>query len=232
MNISEPKMRVELHLHTCYSLDSLLSIETMIDRARELGIDRLAVTDHNEIEGALAAQKLAPELIIVGEEIQTTVGELLGYFMTEKIPEGLEPEEVLRRLKDQGAVISVAHPFDRRGGIAWEWEQLADLSPMLDAVEVFNARCLSQEFNQRAQAFADEFGLSGTVGSDAHSAVELGTAILSMTAFQSADDFREALKSGTAVVKPSPPYVRLYSRHAKMTKKWHQTLDSASESEK
>jgi len=230
MNISTSTVRVELHLHTCYSLDSLLPLETMIERAREFGIDRVAVTDHNEIEGALAAQKLAPDLIIVGEEIQTTVGEILGYFMTEKIPEGLPPEEVLRRLKDQGAVISVAHPFDRRGYKAWGWAELAELSPMLDAVEVFNARCLTQDLNKQAQAFADEFGLAGTVGSDAHSAVEIGTATLSMTPFQTAEEFREALKSATPHVKSSPPYVRLYSRHAKMMKKKHHTLDSDSES--
>lgn len=223
MNAINAMVRVELHLHTCYSPDSLLQLETMIDRARELGVDRVAVTDHNEIEGALAAQKLAPDLIIVGEEIQTTVGEILGYFMTEKIPRGLPPEEVLRRLKAQEAVISVAHPFDRRGGTAWEWDQLAGLSPMLDAVEVFNARCLTQDFNQRAQAFADEFGLLGTVGSDAHSVGEMGMATLSMAAFQSAEEFRDALKTATANVKPSPPHVRLLSRHAKIAKKRHQT---------
>ena len=227
---SKPTLRVELHLHTRYSPDSLLPLETMVERARELGVDRVAVTDHNEIKGALAAKELAPDLVIVGEEVQTTVGELLGYFMTEKVPAGLPPKEAIQRLKAQGAVISVAHPFDKRGYKAWPWDELAELVPLLDAVEVFNSRCLTQDFNKQAQAFADAHGLAGTVGSDAHSSIELGMATLTMAPFQSAEEFRESLKTATAQVKASPPYVRLYSKHAKMTKLIQQASDPNSES--
>ena len=218
MNSSKPTVRAELHLHTCYSLDSLMPIEKMIERARELGIDRLAVTDHNVIEGALAAQKLAPDLIIVGEEIQTTIGEILGYFMTELVPEGLSPEEAIKRLQDQGAVINVAHPFDRRGNECWDWDYLGKLSPMLDAVEVFNARCLTQDINNKAKAFAEEFGLSGAAGSDAHSIGEIGTATLKLPEFHTAEEFREALKVAEIDGRLSSPTVRLISRHAKLAK--------------
>lgn len=225
MNATNKTIRVELHLHTVYSKDSLLPLERMIERARELGLDRVAVTDHNEIEGALAAQKLAPDLIIVGEEIQTTIGEILGYFMTEKIPAGLPPEEVLRRLKDQGAVISVAHPFDRRGSKLWQREDLVQIAKHLDAVEVFNARCLTMELNDKAKAFANEFGLAGAAGSDAHSAYEIGAATLELPEFDTAEAFRAALKSAEVRGRLSSPHVRLISRHASMSKKRHQQSD-------
>jgi len=199
-----------------------MPLEKMIERARELGINRLAVTDHNVIEGALAAQKLAPDLIIVGEEIQTTIGEILGYYMTELVPEGLTPEETIKRLKDQGAVINVAHPFDRRGNEAWDWDYLGELSPMLDSVEVFNARCLTQDINNKAQAFAEEFGLSGAAGSDAHSIGEIGTATLTLPEFNTADEFRDALKMAEVHGHLSSPHVRLISRHAMLSKKRQQ----------
>ena len=222
MSQPAPAIRVELHLHTCYSKDSLLPLDKLIERARELGIGRVAVTDHNEIEGAFAAQKLAPDLIIIGEEVKTTQGELLGYFMTEKVPEGLSPAETIQRLKDQGAVISVAHPFDRRGGKLWEMADLEAIAPALDAVEVFNARCLTLEPNEQAQDFARQHDLAGTAGSDAHSAYELGTTTLSLPEFQTADEFRAALRAAEIEGRLSPPYVRLISRHAALTKKRHQ----------
>jgi hypothetical protein len=218
-------LRVELHLHTVYSKDSLLPLERMIEHARELGLDRVAVTDHNEIEGALAAQKLAPDLIIVGEEIQTTIGEFLGYFMTEKIPAGLPPEEVLQRLQDQGAVISVAHPFDRRGSKLWQREDLVPFANQLDAVEAFNARCLTMEPNDKASAFADEFGLAKAAGSDAHSAFEMGAATLVLPEFDNAETFRKALRSAEIHGQLSSPHVRLISRHAALSKKRHQQSD-------
>ncbi|MBG0771536.1 MAG: PHP domain-containing protein [Anaerolineaceae bacterium] len=219
MNSSKPTVRAELHLHTCYSHDSLMPLEKMIERARELGIDRLAVTDHNVIEGALAAQKLAPDLIIVGEEIQTTRGEFLGYFVTELVPEGLTPKETIERLKAQGAVISVAHPFDSRGNAPWGWDELAEFAPDLDAVEVFNARCLTQDINNKAKAFAEEFGLAGAAGSDAHSIGEIGTANLRLPEFHTAEEFRKALKVAEVQGRLSSPTVRLISRHAEMKKK-------------
>ncbi len=219
MKTSQPTVQVELHLHSCYSHDSLMPLEKMIERAREIGLDHLAVTDHNVLEGALAAKKLAPDLIIVAEEIQTTRGEFLGYFMTEVVPEGLTPKETIERLKAQGAVISVAHPFDSRGNEPWGWDELAEFAPDLDAVEVFNARCLTRDINDKAKAFAEAFGLACAAGSDAHSIGEIGTATLKLPAFQTADEFREALKTAEVNGRLSSPTVRLISRHAEMLKK-------------
>ncbi len=111
---------VEFHCHTNASKDSLTQPADLIAAARHKGIDRLIITDHNTIAGARAAQVLEPELIIIGEEIMTTRGEILASFVTEEIPAGITPQEAIRRLKDQGAFISVSHPFDKFRSGAWE----------------------------------------------------------------------------------------------------------------
>ena len=100
----ENLIRVELHVHTRASFDSLVPIDKLIRRVKKLGIDRVAITDHNAIEAAIEAQALAPELVIVGEEIETTKGELIGYFMSEWVPSGLDPYETIERLRGQGAL--------------------------------------------------------------------------------------------------------------------------------
>src|SRR6185369_12745394 len=105
--------RVEYHCHTNASKDSLTPPEELIAAARARGIDRLIITDHNTIAGARAAQELAPELVVVGEEIMTTRGEILAAFLTDEIPAGLSPQETIGRLREQGAFISVSHPFDK-----------------------------------------------------------------------------------------------------------------------
>ncbi len=105
--------RVEFHCHSRYSPDSLSSARGLIDAARDRGIDRLVITDHNTIRGALAAKALDPERIIVGEEILTQRGELLAAFVSEEVPAMLDPQEAIQRLRQQGAFISVSHPFDR-----------------------------------------------------------------------------------------------------------------------
>jgi predicted metal-dependent phosphoesterase TrpH len=111
-------LRVEFHCHTRFSKDSLTRPRALVDTCRRKRIDRLVVTDHNTIAGARAAHALAPELVIVGEEIMTTRGEILAAFVSEEVPMGLSPSETIRLLKDQGAFISVSHLFDkwRSGG--------------------------------------------------------------------------------------------------------------------
>ncbi|HEY3474500.1 MAG TPA: PHP domain-containing protein, partial [Anaerolineales bacterium] len=104
---------IEFHCHTIFSKDSLTRPEVLVETCRQKGIDRVVVTDHNTIAGARVAQAIDPELVIVGEEIATTCGELLAMFVKEEIPKGLTPQEAIRRLRDQGAFISVSHPFDR-----------------------------------------------------------------------------------------------------------------------
>jgi predicted metal-dependent phosphoesterase TrpH len=191
----------------------------MLEVCRRRGIDRVAVTDHNTIEGALEAQALAPGSVIVGEEIMTECGELLGYYLRETIPPRLSPEESIERLRDQGSVISVSHPFDpvRKG--SWDEADLRRILPLVDAIETFNSRTWTRGANDRAQALADEVGLPGTVGSDAHAYFELGRAVMRFPDFDGPDEMRAALRSAEVTARRSSPLVHLFSRYASWRKR-------------
>lgn len=217
-------VRVELHAHTRASKDSLVPVEKLLSHCRKKGIDRIAITDHNVIQGALKAKQLDPDRVIVGEEIATTKGELLGYFMLEWVPPNLEPEDAIQRLQDQGAVISVAHPFDTTRRQHWSEEDLAAIAPHLDAIETFNARCFNDEPNRQATAFAQNHNLLETVGSDAHTLWEMGRAMLLMGDFQDADSFKAALKQAVKETRLSSPLVHLFSRYAVFVKRLKEKL--------
>lgn len=217
-------LRIEFHCHTTYSRDSLVRPPKLVEAARRKGIDRLIVTDHNNIGGALEAKRLDPELVIVGEEILTTRGELLAAFVSEEIPARLEPLEAIRRLKEQGAFISVSHPFDTMRG--WKLEDLLEILPHVDAIETFNSRCMDPSFNTRAQEFAREHAIPGTVGSDAHTLRELGRATLTVERFTGAEGLRQVIRSGVENVRLSSPFIHFTSRYASTLKKmgwvkWH-----------
>lgn len=208
------RLRVELHCHTCYSADSLLRPADLLARARKLGLDRVAITDHNTIEGALHARELDPERIIIGEEILTTRGELLAYYLEEEVPAGLNPLAAIDRIRDQGGLISVSHPFDGNRSGAWHPTDLERILPLVDALEVFNARALSNRPNRRAAAAAREAGLPGTAGSDAHAALELGRIVMQLPLFEDSAGLRSALPEGSISGRLSSPLVHFFSRYA------------------
>lgn len=212
-------VRVELHCHTKASEDSLVPVERYLSRCKTLGIDKIAITDHNEIKAAFEAKALAPDMVIVGEEIQTSRGELLGYFMSEWIPPGLEPLETIDRLRDQNAVISIPHPLDPFRSKDWSQDDLEALVPYVDALETFNARCLGNKPNLEAAFFAIEHGLLMTAGSDAHTLDELGKATLVMPDFSDAEIFKAALSHAEQITELSPFYTHLFSSFAKLNKK-------------
>lgn len=214
----EQWLRVELHCHTIYSKDSLTTVEALLETAQRLGIDRVAITDHNSIAGALAARKLDAERVIVGEEIRTTEGELLAYFLQEEIPPYLSPVETIARLKAQGAFISVPHPFDlRRSG--WQPADLLEIIPHVDAIEVFNSRCMLARFNEQAAGLAREHNLPATVGSDAHTLMELGRSTLRLPEFCNAEELRGVIRQGKAETRLSPFWVNASSMGAKIYKR-------------
>jgi len=219
MGQEEVRWRVELHTHTEWSKDCMVRFDTIQQICERQGIDRIAITDHNTADGALRMARLAPERVIVGEEIMTTQGELLGYFLHESIPPGLTPKETIRRLRDQGALISVSHPFDRLRKGAWEEADLRHIIDQVDAIEVFNARCLFPADNQRAAAFAAEHGVCGTAGSDAHSHVEYGRALMALPPFHDAAGLLAALRVGEVIPGYSPAWVHMSSKTAKWSKK-------------
>jgi len=213
-------LKVEFHCHTNASKDSLTHPRDLVDTCRRKGIDRVIITDHNTIKGAQAAHALDSQLVIVGEEIMTTQGEILAAFVREEIPKGLSPAETIQRLKDQGAFVSVSHPFDawREGG--WHEADLLEILPQVDAIEVYNSRCMLPGFNRAARQFAERHNIAGTVGSDAHAAFELGRSLMLLQAFEGPVELREVIRSGIPRVKWSPPWFRLTSRFASILKKF------------
>jgi predicted metal-dependent phosphoesterase TrpH len=218
-------LRVEFHCHTIYSKDSLTTPERLVKACCRKGIDRVIVTDHNSIAGARAAQALDPELVIVGEEIMTTRGELLAAFVAEEIPAGLSPRDAILRLKDQGAFISISHPFDIYRGGHWDEADLLEIISEVDAIEVFNSRCWSPEFNRQAREFAELHHVPGTVGSDAHASLELGRALLLLEQFQGPEGLRAVIHGGIPEVRWSPPWFHLISRFAVVLKGLKAGLD-------
>jgi predicted metal-dependent phosphoesterase TrpH len=218
--VTANRWRVDLHSHTLWSSDCLTEFETIVDLCAQRRIDRIAITDHNTADGALAMQKIAPELVIVGEEIMTTQGELLAYFVKETVPAGLSPEETIRRLRDQGAFISVSHPFDRLRKGAWEEAELIRIADQVDAIETFNARCMFPEDNVKALAFASQRSLPGTAGSDAHTRPEYGKGLTILRPFSdNAGDLLDALREAEYIEQLSSWFVHFGSKAAKWSKK-------------
>ena len=211
-------LRVDFHCHTLRSKDSLTSYTALMQACRRRGIDRVVVTDHNTIRGAREAQALEPERVIVGEEIMTEAGELLAAFVKEEVPRGLPALEAIQRLREQGAFISVSHPFDLDRNGHWELSDLEKITPLVDAIEVFNARCLQGGYNRRAQEFAQAHGLAGTAGSDGHAAFEVGRGHLVLPDFHDAAGLREVIQQAQVVGKLSSPWVHFASLYARWVK--------------
>jgi hypothetical protein len=209
--------KVDLHCHTWYSRDSLMNPRAVVDRALALGLDKVAITEHNNLAGARFLKQYAPDLIIVGEEIKTTAGEFIAYFVTEEVPKGLTPEETLARLRAQGAVISIPHPLD-----SWRRSALGEAATrqyidQVDALEVFNARCLVSDDNDSAKALAKQYGKLITAGSDAHTVDEIGHGYLLMPPFaDNAASFRASLAQAQPVGRPSGLWVHFRSSWAKV----------------
>jgi predicted metal-dependent phosphoesterase TrpH len=212
-------LRCEFHSHTVYSKDSLTQPEKILAACQRKGIQRIAITDHNTIQGGLHARSLDPEHVIVGEEIMTTQGELLAFFVEEEIPHGLSPQETIQRLRGQEAFISVSHPFDRMRKGAWKEADLLEILPLIDAIEIFNSRCISPESNRLAQDFARQHDLASTVGSDAHVIFEIGRATMLLPEFHDAQGLQAVIRQGEPRVSLSSPWVHLTSRYASWYKK-------------
>ncbi|PKN86177.1 MAG: phosphoesterase [Chloroflexi bacterium HGW-Chloroflexi-8] len=211
-------LRVETHCHSVQSPDSFNKIEDLIRVAKKRKLNRLVISDHNRIDGALLAKELDPDLIIVGEEILTTQGELLAFFVQEIVPSGLSPEKTIDILRDQNAFISVSHPFDRlRHG--WEQSDLKKIVPLIDAIEVFNARSFTKSVNEKAADFAMKNNLAGTVGSDAHTLVEVGRAVLMLPEFHDSNSLRQVIGKGERITRYSSPMVRFGSTYATLIRK-------------
>jgi hypothetical protein len=211
---------------TRYSKDCLLAPPDLLRRCVLAGIDRVVVIDRNGIEGAHAARALDPERVIVGEEIMTTQGELLAAFLKSWVAPHLSPRETIARLRDQGAFVSVAHPFDRWRRRGWKEEDLTAIVPFVDAIEVYNSRCMRPADNRSALEFGERHNLAGTVGSDPHTAWELGRSVLLLPRCENADELRTIILEAPPQIRRSPPWIHLSSRYARWRKRQAAGLDT------
>lgn len=210
------RIKVDLHSHTHFSSDGLTTPEDFVRRMAKAGTDCVAVSDHNNIEGARAVQRIAPFRVIISEEIRSTEGEIIGYFLNDPVPKGLTPEETVHAIKSQGGLIGVPHPFDRARSSPLTTEALLRILADVQILEVYNSRNLFQADNRRAAAFASEHNLIPSAGTDAHWGPEIGGTYVEMPDFAGRDDFLGALRQGLVVGHAANPFCHVMSSLAKI----------------
>ncbi|MBA4155917.1 MAG: PHP domain-containing protein [Gemmatimonadetes bacterium] len=213
-------LRVDMHCHSRASFDSLNRPEQILQVARSRGMDRVVITDHNEIEGARLLHEMDPERILIGEEVRTREGvDIIGIFLRELIPRHTPARETCERIRAQGGVVYLPHPFDvrRAGGGAL----LKDLADLIDVVEVHNARSWKRGLNARAEEWALSHGKRMGAGSDAHALREIGRGYVEVPPFEPRrDSFLAALTAGRVAGRTvSSPFCHVWSTYAKLRKR-------------
>ena len=209
----------DFHIHTRFSRDSLLTEEKFIAKAIERGLTHVAVTNHNNVEGAIAVRDKVAELgladkltVILGEEVSTADGEVVGIFLTTTIPRGLSANETADEIHRQGGLVSIPHPFDPFRGSHIKEGPLRNLAEIgkIDMIEVFNCRVTFQRHNQEAAEFAHRYGIPGIAASDSHSSFEIAMATNALPPF----DRRRCAPCRTAGERVARhPVERLHPRH-------------------
>ena len=193
-----PLIEVDLHMHTDHSGDCATPVDVLLQTARDRGLGAIAITDHNEVSGALEARRIAEELgdikVIVAEEVKTAEqGEVIGLFLEEKIPKGLTMAETIAEIRRQGGLVYVPHPFDRFHSVP-DYEHLLDIVEEIDLLEVFNPRVALTSFNEEAVRFARKYRIVPAAGSDSHVAQGLGSVRQRIHDFDGPAEFLEAMR--------------------------------------
>lgn len=208
---------IDLHCHTSASFDSLADPAKVVAAAASRGLTHLIVTDHDRIEGALQAREAAPAglTVIIGEEVKTADGDLICAFLERAIEPGLPADETIAAAREQGALVGIPHPFDRFRGSLSKSARLEALAPLVDWVEVHNARLVGSG-NEEAAAFARSHERPGVAVSDAHSVMEVGVAYTALDADPSTPDGLLAALAGAELIVGRATYaVRLWTPIAK-----------------
>jgi predicted metal-dependent phosphoesterase TrpH len=193
-------------MHTDHSHDCATPVEVLLATARDEGLGAIAVTDHNEISGALEAAKKAADFgvkVIVAEEVKTAhQGEVIGLFIKKKIPRGMSLAETVAEIKRQGGLVYVPHPFDRMHSVP-DYEHLLTIIDDVDAIEIYNPRVAIGSFNEEAERFARKYRIVAGAGSDSHVAHGLGSVRIRMRDFDGPEEFLESLRAAEIVTRPS-----------------------------
>jgi predicted metal-dependent phosphoesterase TrpH len=217
------KAFVDFHIHTRFSRDSILTEERFIEKAIERGLTHVVVTNHNNVEGAIAVRDKVADLgltdrltVILGEEVSTRDGEVVGVFLEKTIPRGLSANETADEIHRQGGLVSIPHPFDPFRGSHIQEGPLRNLADVgkIDMVEVFNCRVTLQRHNLEAAEFAQQHGIPGIAASDSHSGFEVAMAFNAMPAFATADELRASLAQNEWHASRSSVLVHLTTRWA------------------
>jgi len=195
---SRPLIEVDLHMHTDHSGDCATPVDVLLQTARDRGLGAIAITDHNEVSGALEARRIAEQMgdikVIVAEEVKTAEqGEVIGLFIEEKIPKGLTMAETIAEIRRQGGLVYVPHPFDRFHSVP-DYEHLLDIVEEIDLLEVFNPRVALTSFNEEAVRFANKYRIVPAAGSDSHVAQGLGSVRQRIHDFDGPAEFLEAMR--------------------------------------
>ena len=222
---------VDFHIHTRFSRDSILTEERFIEKAVERGLTHVCVTNHNNVEGAVAVRDKVAELglsdqltVILGEEVSTADGEVVGVFLQKTIPRGLSANETADEIHRQGGLVSIPHPFDPFRGSHIKEGPLRNLADTgkIDMVEVFNCRITLQRHNQEAADFAKRYGIPGIAASDSHSSFEVAMAFNAMPSFDSAEELKASLAENEWHASRSSVFIHLTTRWAV----WKNVFDS------
>jgi hypothetical protein len=205
-----------MHVHTKYSPDSSITAVQLVNKCKTRGIDCICITDHNTIKGAFEFRDKVSIKIVVGEEIETAQGEVIGLFLKQEIPAGLSISETIDIIKEQGGLVYIPHPFDTFRKSPIEITVLEKIVEKIDIIEVFNSRTLFKQANEYALRFARENNILPAVGSDAHTENELGNSYVEMENFVTKEEFVKNLKDAMLFAGRTSLFSRLKSRAMKI----------------
>jgi len=189
-------IKTELHIHTRFSHDSLLPLWLLNIMCRIHRIECIAITDHNEIEGAILFKKSYPKIfVIIGEEIFSEEGEIIGLFLNERISPGLSAYETIKQIRSQNGIVYIPHPSDvKRQKSVLSMEAISKNQDQIQCIEIFNGRTLNIQDLEMQQTFSKHFNLPGLVGSDAHTFFEIGRNYMILPDFmENPNDFINAI---------------------------------------
>ena len=222
MSAAPTTVRIDLHVHTRHSHDSAAPVSSVLRRCRDSGLGLVAVTDHDNIRGGLEARESAAGFpVIVGEEIKSSKGDIIGLFLEKPVPARLTPLETVKRVKDQGGLVGIPHPFDRLRPTAMGAKALQEIVPWVDFLEGYNAHTFLSRDNSRGVEFAVAHSLPVVACSDSHSALELGRTYTEVPAGEleaTPEGLMRAISSGTCVGRNPNPLLLLAPVYAKLQK--------------